>query len=133
MLGICLGMQLLFEYSQEFGYHRGLGLIKGGVIKLAANEKSVDFRIPHMGWNKLVITPNSAGCPLLQNVADGSFVYFVHSYKACAGKDNLVAYTEYGEIISAVVQNKAVYGTQFHPEKSEEVGLEILRSFFKSV
>lgn len=126
LLGICLGMQLLLDYSNEVTYTEGLGLISGGC------ERIVDtgLKIPHMGWNDLTIS--LADCPILKYTTVGKYVYFVHSYKACLKNEDecLGAYTLYGEKIPAVITNgKNVFGTQFHPEKSEAVGLDILRAF----
>lgn len=122
-LGICLGMQLLFEKSFEFGEHEGLGLIKGSV-KLMKPEG--DLAIPQMGWNALEYNRD---CPLLKGMAEGQYVYFVHSYAAdCAG-DDVYAYVDYGGKVPALVGSGYVYGAQFHPEKSGETGLEILRRF----
>lgn len=122
LLGICLGMQILFETGFEFEECRGLGLIEGEVDKIPAG----DLKIPHMGWNSLrFLNP----CPLLDGVEDGSFVYFVHSYMAFTDDKYIVAYADYGAKVPAVVANGSVYGMQFHPEKSGEVGLTILRNF----
>ena len=122
-LGICLGMQLIFEKGYEFEETDGLGLIGGSVIKM----EEPDLIIPHMGWNKLEKLNN---CPLLENVGDNEFVYFVHSYKAQCDDKNIAAYSEYGGRVPALVYDgKYVYGAQFHPEKSGETGLKILRNF----
>lgn len=122
-LGICLGMQLIFEKGYEFEECDGLGLIKGSVRKM----ESEDLIIPHMGWNKLEVLNN---CKLLDGLGDNEYVYFVHSYKAeCADKD-ISAYCEYGGNVPALVHDgKYVYGAQFHPEKSGETGLKILKNF----
>lgn len=122
-LGICLGMQLIFEKGYEFEECDGLGLIKGSVRKM----ESEDLIIPHMGWNKLEVLNN---CRLLDGLGDNEYVYFVHSYKAeCADKD-ISAYCEYGGRVPALVHDgKYVYGAQFHPEKSGETGLKILKNF----
>ena len=122
-LGICLGMQLIFEKGYEFEETDDLGLVGGSVIKM----EEPDLIIPHMGWNKL---EKLNDCPLLENVGDNEYVYFVHSYKAeCEDKD-IAAYVEYGGRVPALVYDgKYVYGAQFHPEKSGETGLKILRSF----
>jgi len=126
-LGICLGMQLLFDRSYEFTECEGLGLIKGEVIKLTAYADSKKYKIPHMGWNSLDITKKTR---LTEGLPDRSHVYFVHSYKGVtADKDNLIASAEYGETISAIVGTDNIFGTQFHPEKSEEIGLKILINF----
>ncbi len=122
-LGICLGMQLIFEKGYEFEECDGLGLIEGSVRKM--EEK--DLIIPHMGWNKL---EKLNDCPLLENVGDDEYVYFVHSYKAHCNDRNISAYCEYGGRVPALVYDgKYVYGAQFHPEKSGETGLKILRNF----
>lgn len=122
-LGICLGMQIIFEKGYEFGETDGLGLIGGSVIKMEEPE----LIIPHMGWNKL---EKLNDCPLLENVGDNEYVYFVHSYKADCDDKNIAAYVEYGGRVPALVYNgKYVYGAQFHPEKSGETGLKILKRF----
>lgn len=122
-LGICLGMQLIFEKGYEFEECDGLGLIKGSVRKMEAPE----LIIPHMGWNKLELLNE---CPLLENVGDDEYVYFVHSYKAECSDENIAAYCEYGGRVPALVfDGKFVYGAQFHPEKSGDTGLKILRNF----
>ncbi|MBO6115816.1 MAG: imidazole glycerol phosphate synthase subunit HisH [Ruminococcus sp.] len=122
-LGICLGMQLIFEKGYEFEETDGLGLIGGSVIKM----EEPDLIIPHMGWNKL---EKLNDCPLLENVGDNEYVYFVHSYKADCADNDIAAYSEYGGRVPALVYNgKYVYGAQFHPEKSGETGLKILRNF----
>ncbi len=122
LLGICLGMQMLFEKGYEFGETDGLGLIKGSV-KLMTPK---DLAIPHIGWNSLEF---NEPCRLLDRVKNGEYVYFVHSFAAECPSDNVAAYCDYGMKIPALVQNKNVYGAQFHPEKSGETGLNILRSF----
>lgn len=129
LLGICLGMQLLFDVGHEVETCAGLGLIPGEVVKLEAYEHNRTYKIPHMGWNQLEIKQKSN--PLIQGLSDEkAYVYFVHSYKSvCADVKDLIAITEYGEEIAAVVGKGNVYGTQFHPEKSEQVGLAILRNF----
>lgn len=123
LLGICLGMQMLFEKGYEFEECDGLGLIKGSVKYM----DETDLIIPHMGWNKLEKLNN---CPLLENVGDNEYVYFVHSYKAECADENISAYSEYGGRVPALVfDGKFVYGAQFHPEKSGDTGLKILKSF----
>lgn len=122
-LGICLGMQLLFEKGYEFEEYGGLGLIGGSVRKM--EEK--DLIIPHMGWNRLEILND---CPLVSGLYENSFVYFVHSYKAECADENISAYSEYGGRVPALVfDGKTVYGAQFHPEKSGDTGLKILKNF----
>lgn len=124
LLGICLGMQLLFEKSCEYGEHRGLGLLKGEVCPLAPDVGPL--RIPHMGWNGLHIT---RGCALFRYIKENDYVYFVHSFHAKNCKESLVATADYGVQITAAVAQNNVYGTQFHPEKSGAVGLNILKAF----
>ncbi len=122
-LGICLGMQLLFEESYEFEKREGLSLIKGYVDKMT----EPDLVIPHMGWNKLEY---NGECKLLEGLGDNEYVYFVHSYKAFCEDENLFAYCEYGSRVPALVgDGKFVYGSQFHPEKSGKTGLKILENF----
>ncbi|MCM1054117.1 MAG: imidazole glycerol phosphate synthase subunit HisH [Bacteroides sp.] len=123
-LGICLGMQLLFEKSFEFGEHQGLGLIKGSVDLMRPED---NLAIPQMGWNSLEYNKE---CPLLKGIPEGEYVYFVHSYAAVCTSDSVYAYVDYGGKVPALAGNGAtVYGAQFHPEKSGETGLNILRNF----
>ena len=128
ILGICLGMQLLFEKSYEYGEHEGLGLIKGN-IKPIADVIPKDYKIPHIGWNGLIFPENRDKSALYKYVNEGDCVYFVHSYYACDCEDSITAVSEYGGIITASVEQKNIYGTQFHPEKSGKVGLNILNAF----
>ena len=122
-LGICLGMQLIFEKGYEFEACDGLGLIPGTVEKIPANG----LIIPHMGWNKLEY---QIDCPLLHDLGEEAYVYFVHSYQAVVAPEYLAAYVTYGGQIPAMVYDgKTVFGAQFHPEKSGETGLQILRNF----
>ena len=123
LLGICLGMQLLFERSYEYGCHEGLGLLKGQVIPMEG-KLPAELKIPHMGWNALEVK----GGKLLSEM-DGQYVYFVHSFFAENCDDSLSAVTQYGIPITAAVEKGNVYGCQFHPEKSGNVGLNILRKF----
>lgn len=125
LLGICLGMQLLFEKSYEYGCHEGLGLIKGNIvpIKGAVDER---LKIPHIGWNALHITENS---PIFKYINDGDFVYFVHSFYAETEDGALIATAEYGKELTAAVGKGNIFGCQFHPEKSGNVGLNILKAF----
>lgn len=125
ILGICLGMQLLFEKSYEFGEHRGLGLIPGTVVPMAGFIPEA-LKIPHIGWNALRLRKES---PLFRYIQDGDFVYFVHSFFAAQCDGYVIADTEYGQTLTAAVQKENVYGCQFHPEKSGNVGLNILRAF----
>lgn len=124
-LGICLGMQLLFEKSFEFGENEGLGLIKGSVRLM---KPEGDLAIPQMGWNALEY---NRYCPLLKGIGEGQYVYFVHSYAADCSSDDVYAYVDYGGKVPALVGSGNVYGAQFHPEKSGEIGLEILWRFGK--
>ena len=128
-LGVCLGMQLLFEQGFEYGTHQGLGLIHGRVISLTPQTKGL--KVPHMGWNSLTI--QKPDDPLMAGIKQGDYVYFVHSFYAADCDDALVATADYGAKVAAVVRNGNVCGTQFHPEKSGEVGLTILASFAKGV
>ncbi len=123
LLGICLGMQMLFEKSFEYGEHEGLGLLKGQVVPMAGKLPD-DLKIPHMGWNSLSVKQGK----LLADV-DGQYVYFVHSFYAEGCEDSLAAVTEYGIPITAAVEQGNIFGCQFHPEKSGNVGLSILRKF----
>ena len=123
-LGICVGLQMLFESGEENPGVAGLGVLPGTVPRFAANG----LKVPHMGWNRLRIT--RPDCPLLAGIADGSSVYFVHSYYGQPREQSVVAATtEYGIEFSSVVWRQNVYATQFHPEKSQAVGLRMLRNF----
>ena len=126
LLGICLGMQMLFDVSYEYGEHQGLGLISGEIRPIGSVIPK-NYKIPHIGWNALKFTDKSSD--LLKYVSDGDCVYFVHSYYGANCNDSVVAYTEYGANLTAIVQKDNVYGCQFHPEKSGEVGLKILKAF----
>ena len=127
ILGICLGMQLLFEKSYEYGEHKGLGFIKGSVRPIAERVDTSVYKIPQIGWNALRFTQKKS--PLFKYTNEGDHVYFVHSYYGTDCEDSLLATTEYGFDVTAAVNSGSVYGTQFHPEKSGEVGLNILRAF----
>ncbi len=129
LMGICLGMQLLFESSNEYGKHEGLAFLKGHIsdIKTDMNSAGFSHKVPHMGWNNLQI--KSKENALSKSINEGDSVYFVHSFYAKNCDDSLVAYSEYGIDIPAIVANENVYGCQFHPEKSGKVGLEILKAF----
>ena len=126
LLGICLGMQLLFERSFEYGEHEGLGLIKGS-IRPIADVIDADLKIPHIGWNALHFGDEKD--ELFKYLNEGDFVYFVHSYYGAECEESVIATTEYSVELTAAVRNKNVCGVQFHPEKSEKVGLSILRAF----
>ena len=123
LLGICLGMQMLFEKSYEYGEHEGLGLLKGQVVPMAG-KINPELKIPHMGWNALEVKQGR----LLADV-DGQYVYFVHSFFAEGCEESLSAVTEYDIPITAAVEQGNIFGCQFHPEKSGNVGLSILRKF----
>ena len=125
ILGICLGMQMLFEKSYEYGEHEGLGLINGSIVGMQ-NRLPEGFMIPHIGWNSLNIKKKH---PIFKYVNEGDYVYFVHSYYGEDCDEALLATTDYGREITAAVALDNVTGTQFHPEKSGEVGLAILRAF----
>ena len=126
ILGICLGMQMLFEKGYEFGETDGLGLIPGNVVLIDGGG----LKIPHMGWNDLTVLNN---CPLSADVADGDYVYYVHSYRADTSDEYISCYTMYNEKIPGLVYRDNVYGAQFHPEKSGQVGMNILKNFAKLV
>ena len=126
LLGICLGMQLLFEESEEYGLHKGLGLLPGRVVAMEGRLPA-GLPIPHIGWNGLTLT--NPACPLFRDTKDGNCVYFVHSYYAEGCGDALAATAEYGRDLTATVWRDNVCGCQFHPEKSGPVGLQMLRAF----
>ncbi len=128
LLGICLGMQLLFEKSFEYGEHEGLGLIKGSVVPMEGAIPK-EFKIPHIGWNSLLFPKNREKSRLFKYISEGSYVYFVHSYFGTDCKESVSALTEYGAELTAAVERKNVFGVQFHPEKSGDVGLNILKGF----
>ena len=125
IMGICLGMQLLFEKSFEYGEHEGLGLLKGQVIPME-NTILTNLKIPHIGWNALHFKRTS---PLFKYLNENDCVYFVHSFYATDCEDSVIATAEYGNELTAAVQKDNIYGCQFHPEKSGNVGLNILRAF----
>ncbi len=125
ILGICLGMQMLFEKSFEYGAHMGLGLIKGYVGPLEG-QISKDLKIPHMGWNKLNLAKAD---PIFKYTQPGDYMYFVHSFYARNCVENTLAFVEYGVAVPAIVKNGNVYGMQFHPEKSGAKGLALLKAF----
>ena len=125
LMGICLGMQMLFNRSYEYGEYEGLGLIPGEIVPMDGRIPK-DLPIPHIGWNELMLKQPS---PLMKNTANGDYVYFVHSYYAETPAEYVIATTDYGVEMTAAVQKDNVYGCQFHPEKSSEVGLSILKAF----
>ena len=124
ILGICVGMQMLFEKDYEYGIHDGLGILKGEVVKFDSNNG--EFKIPQMGWNQVHVTKEN---PLLKGI-DGKDFYFVHSYYVTNNEEDTIAYTEYANVkYTCAVQKGNLFATQFHPEKSGEVGLKILKNF----
>lgn len=125
LLGICLGMQLLFESSDEGGSERGLSLIAGKVLSLKGRVNNL--AVPHVGWNDLTIKNST----LFEGVSDGDCVYFVHSFAVSTARHNIIATTDYGSDVVAAVEKGNLYGVQFHPEKSQHVGLKILKNFIK--
>ena len=126
LLGICLGMQLLFEKSYEYGEHDGLGLIPGE-IRPIADVIPAELKIPHIGWNALHL--QKPDCPIFKYLNEGDYVYFVHSFYGANCEDSVVATAEYGAPLTAAVAKNNVFGCQFHPEKSGNVGLSILKAF----
>lgn len=127
MMGICLGMQLMFDVGYEYGVHEGLGLIRGSVRPIA-DVIPEGYKIPHIGWNLLKFRKES---PLFKYIKEDDYVYFVHSYYAAECDESVIADTEYGADLTAAVANGNVYGCQFHPEKSGEVGMKILKAFME--
>ena len=127
MMGICLGMQLMFDVGYEYGEHEGLGLIRGSVRPIA-DVIPEGYKIPHIGWNLLKFRKES---PLFKYIKEDDYVYFVHSYYAAECDESVIAVTEYGAELTAAVANGNVYGCQFHPEKSGEVGMKILKAFME--
>ncbi len=130
LLGICVGMQMLFDESEEFGHHQGLGLIPGKVVRFPAGMKEGGeyLKVPHMGWNNISLKKSS---PIFAGIKDGSFVYFVHSYY-CAAEDanDVAASCRYGDVeFCASVWRDNIMATQFHPEKSQDIGLSIFKNF----
>lgn len=128
LLGICLGMQLLFDKSYEFGETDGLGLIPGQVKSIEPVIPQ-NYKIPHIGWNALNLTEKGKVSPIYRYTKEGDFVYFVHSFAAVDCEASLTAQAEYGAMLTASVERENVFGVQFHPEKSGETGLKILKAF----
>jgi len=128
LLGICLGMQMLFEKSYEYGEFQGLGLLNGNVVPMDGVIPA-GLQIPHIGWNRLHFVQEA--CPLFKYIRDNDCVYFVHSYFADGCRESLAAFTEYGAELTAAVAKDNIFGCQFHPEKSGETGLQILRAFLE--
>jgi glutamine amidotransferase len=125
LLGICIGMQVLFEEGEEHGVHRGLGLLRGRVRRFAS-----DLVVPHMGWNRLRLVRDH---PLFDGVREGDHVYFVHSYWCDAVAEDVLATADYGGAFPAIVSRGNVLGVQFHPEKSQAVGLRMVANFVRAV
>ena len=128
LLGICLGMQMLFERSFEYGEHKGLGLIKGDIVSMEGVVPA-NYKIPHIGWNGLHFPADKPKNELFKYINENDCVYFVHSYFATNCDESVIATTEYGAELTAAVAYKNIYGAQFHPEKSGEVGMKILKAF----
>jgi glutamine amidotransferase len=128
LLGICLGMQLLFDYGLEYGRHEGLGLIPGSVRPIA-DYIPEGLKIPHIGWNALRFPAGKPVSPLFKHVKEGECVYFVHSFCGAECEESVIASAEYGAILTAAVGRGQIYGVQFHPEKSGAIGLRILQAF----
>lgn len=128
LLGICLGMQMLFERSFEYGEHKGLGLIKGDIVPMEGVVPE-GYKIPHIGWNGLHFPKDKPKNELFKYINEDDCVYFVHSYFGTNCDESVIATTEYGAELTAAVAYKNVYGAQFHPEKSGEVGMKILKAF----
>jgi glutamine amidotransferase len=125
LLGICLGMQLLFSTSEEHGSHEGLGILPGSVVRFAGGN----YKVPHMGWNKLHCEDKEN--PLFAGLVEG-YVYFVHSYHVLPEvKSDVLATTDYGDSVTAIVGRDSIFGMQFHPEKSGDVGINLLRNFLR--
>ncbi|MBR5626545.1 MAG: imidazole glycerol phosphate synthase subunit HisH [Thermoguttaceae bacterium] len=128
LLGICLGMQLLLDRSFEYGEHRGLGLIHGDIVPIRP-VVSPEYKVPQIGWNTLHFPKHRKVSPLFKNIREGEHVYFVHSYHATHCDESIIATTEYDAELTAAVARDNVFGVQFHPEKSGQTGLNILRAF----
>jgi glutamine amidotransferase len=127
-LGICLGLQILFSESEEFGSHKGLGLIKGRVVKFKPDP---EHKVPHMGWNTVEIKRE---VPVLQGIGNGDFFYFVHSYYVVPEEDQWIStLTDYGKPFVSSISKENLFGTQFHPEKSQHKGLRVLENFVKMI
>lgn len=129
LMGICLGMQLLLTEGEEYGVHKGLDIISGKVKSMKDLIKDPNLKIPHMGWNALELTEKGTNSPLLKNIKQGDYVYFVHSYSCVECDNNVLAYSDYSYPVTAIIEKDNVYGLQFHPEKSGDVGLSILEAF----
>jgi len=128
LLGICLGMQLLFEKSYEYGEHEGLGLIKGEIASITEDLNDKSLKVPHIGWNSLQFKGED---PLFKYINEGDYVYYVHSFYGRDCVENTIATSNYDITVTGAVRSGSVYGTQFHPEKSGNVGLNILKAFIE--
>jgi glutamine amidotransferase len=132
LLGICLGMQFLFQESNEMGQHQGLGLVPGHVTRfnfIGQDELNGSYKVPHMGWNQIEYNQNH---PLLKNVPSGSHTYFVHSYYCVpTNQEDIVAVTRYGRPCTSIVSRGNIHGIQFHPEKSQKRGLQLIKNFLE--
>jgi glutamine amidotransferase len=127
LLGICVGMQALFDVGEEMGEHAGLGLLRGKVVKFA---ESLPVKVPHTGWNQLTVKDEA---PLFHQIKDGAYVYFNHSYYCQPGDPgDVLATTDYGLQLACAVQHENIFGVQFHPEKSQNIGLQILKNFLEA-
>ncbi len=126
-MGVCLGMQLLFEKSEEFGTHEGLGLIEGEVIRFDKTRFDTPHKIPHMGWNEVFTKPS----PIFQNLPEHFYLYFVHSFHVKTADRYTIATTHYGYDFASAVQKENIFGIQPHPEKSHKNGLQIIENFLK--
>ncbi|NOQ31230.1 MAG: imidazole glycerol phosphate synthase subunit HisH [Helicobacteraceae bacterium] len=126
MMGICLGMQLLFESSKEFGEHKGLGLVKGSVVPFNTEEFNTSLKVPHMGWNRMTTQKHK----LFENLDENHYLYFVHSFHVkCQNNSNIIGECEYGYNFTSAIANDNILGIQPHPEKSHKNGLQILQNF----
>ncbi len=128
LMGICLGMQMLFDRSYEYGVTEGLGLIPGEVRHIAT-VIPIGYKVPHIGWNDLCMSKNGNNSEVFKYIDKGDYVYFVHSYAGMDCDDSVIATADYGAPLTAAVARENVYGMQFHPEKSGDVGLKILKAF----
>ena len=126
-LGICVGMQLMASYGREHGNHKGLGWIPGEVVPITPSDPTL--KIPHMGWNNLAFLKDH---PVIKDISDGAHTYFVHSYQfSCNDSKHLLSTVDYGEQVTAMIAHDNIVGTQFHPEKSQSVGLKLIANFLK--
>ena len=133
LLGICLGMQLLFDESEEFGVTKGLGLVPGRVLKIPTTQEA-GLKVPHIGWSRIIKSPNHPKNVLMDGISDDEYMYFVHSYMGITNNpESTTSICKYGSVdICAAVQNENIYGVQFHPEKSGKMGLRLLNNFMRN-